>query len=55
MAAEQMVDLKRRLGIWRSTRGYYQAPPSRGRLAELAQLYGLEKFPPHDDGGKGHP
>lgn len=46
MSAEYMVDLRRRLNISRSTRGYYQAPPPRGRLDELLALYGLDKFPP---------
>jgi allantoin racemase len=46
MAAETMVDLKTRLGISRSTRGYYQAIPPRGRLDEIAALYGLDRFPP---------
>ena len=40
-AAEVMVDLKRQLGVSRSTRGYYQAMPPRDRVKELARLYGV--------------
>jgi allantoin racemase len=46
MMAEYMVDLRKRLNISRSTRGYYQAIPPRGRIDELQALYGLDKFPP---------
>jgi allantoin racemase len=46
MQAEYMVDLRRNLNISRSTRGYYQAPPPRGRLDEIIALYGLDRFPP---------
>lgn len=46
MAAEMMVDLQKKLGISRCTRGYFQAPPPAGRLAELHELYGLTKFQP---------
>lgn len=40
-AAEVMVDLKRQLGVTRSTRGYYQAMPPRDRIKELTELYGV--------------
>ncbi|MGE0797713.1 MAG: aspartate/glutamate racemase family protein [Lautropia sp.] len=45
MCAEMMVDLRQRLHIGRSTRGYYQAIPPRGRLDEIVSLYGLDRFP----------
>lgn len=44
MAAESMVRLRRDLGISRSTRGYYQAMPPRGRIKELAGLYGISRL-----------
>ncbi len=40
-SAEVMVDLRRQLGVTRSTRGYYQAMPPRDRVKELATLYGI--------------
>jgi allantoin racemase len=40
-SAETMVDLRRQLGVTRATRGYYQAPPPRERVKELARLYGI--------------
>lgn len=43
-SAEIMVDLKRQLGITRSTRGYYQAVPPRERVKALASLYGIDKL-----------
>ena len=46
MSAEMMVDLRVKLNISRSTRGYYQAIPPRARLEEILKLYGLDKFPP---------
>jgi Asp/Glu/hydantoin racemase len=42
--AEVLVDLKRQLGVTRSTHGYYQAMPPRERIKELAQLYGITKL-----------
>ncbi len=41
---EMLVDMKRQLGTWRSTRGYYQAIPPRERVKELAELYGLSRL-----------
>jgi allantoin racemase len=38
---EMLVDMKRQLGTWRSTRGYWQAIPPRERVKELADLYGV--------------
>lgn len=43
-AAEMMVDMRRQLGIWRSTRGYYQALPPRARIKEIAEFYGIAKL-----------
>ncbi|MFH1604081.1 MAG: aspartate/glutamate racemase family protein [Pseudomonadota bacterium] len=42
--AELLVDVKRQLGTWRCTRGYYQASPPRERVKELTQLYGISKL-----------
>jgi Asp/Glu/hydantoin racemase len=42
--AEMLVDIKKQLGTWRSTRGYYQAIPPRERVKELAELYGISKL-----------
>ena len=42
--AEMLVDMKKQLGTWRSTRGYYQAMPPRERVKELAELYGISKL-----------
>jgi hypothetical protein len=39
-----LVDMKKQLGTWRSTRGYYQAIPPRERVKELAELYGISKL-----------
>lgn len=43
-SAEVLVDLKRQLGISRSTQGYYQALPPRDRVKELTELYGISKL-----------
>ena len=43
-AAEVMVDMKRQLGVTRSTRGYYQAIPPRERIKELTELYGINRL-----------
>jgi allantoin racemase len=43
-SAEVMVDMKRQLGVTRSTRGYYQAMPPRERIKELTQLYGISNL-----------
>lgn len=43
-AAETMADLRRQLGIWRSTQGYYQAIPPRARMKEIADFYGISKL-----------
>ena len=42
--AEMLVEMKRELGVSRSTRGYYQAMPPRERVKELAELYGISKL-----------
>ena len=42
--AELLVDVKRQLGTWRCTRGYYQAIPPRERVKELTGLYGISKL-----------
>ena len=42
--AELLVDMKRQLGVWRSTRGYYQEIPPRERVKELTELYGISKL-----------
>ena len=36
--------MKQQLGVWRSTRGYYQEIPPRERVKELIQLYGISKL-----------
>ncbi|NML47580.1 racemase [Ramlibacter sp. G-1-2-2] len=41
---ETLVDMKRQLGTWRSTRGYWQAIPPRERVKELADLYGVSRL-----------
>lgn len=41
---EMLVDMKRQLGTWRSTRGYWQAIPPRERVKELAGLYGVARL-----------
>jgi allantoin racemase len=43
-AAEVMVDMKRELGVTRSTRFYYQAMPPRERIKELSELYGIPRL-----------
>lgn len=45
---EMLVDLKRQLGTWRTTRGYWQAIPPRERVKELADLYGVSKLFPEE-------
>jgi len=42
--AELLVDTKQQLGVWRSTRGYYQEIPPRERVKELIELYGISKL-----------
>ena len=42
--AEMLADIRKQLGTWRSTRGYYQAIPPRERVKELSQLYGISKL-----------
>ena len=42
--AEMLADIRKQLGTWRSTRGYYQAIPPRDRVKELTELYGISKL-----------
>jgi Asp/Glu/hydantoin racemase len=42
--AEMLADIKRQLGTWRSTRGYYGALPPRDRVKELTELYGISRL-----------
>ena len=41
--AEMLVDLKRKLGLSVNRRGYFFTAPEAGRLAQLADFYGLAK------------
>jgi len=42
--AEMLADMKRQLGTFRCTRGYYGAIPPRERVKELTELYGISKL-----------
>jgi hypothetical protein len=42
--SRSLVDMRRQLRTWRSTRGYCQAIPPRERVKELAELYGIAKL-----------
>ena len=43
--AEMLVDLRRKLGLKASTRGYFQSSPGAERIEQLASFYGLGAWP----------